>query len=77
MNEYETRLFILSRLKNAEAPADLFADEAIELIAGYTRGNRRGIMNTATVALEEAYYHNEKNVTAETIYNSEWFNESE
>jgi general secretion pathway protein A len=77
MNEYETRQFILSRLKNAEAPADLFADEAIELIAGYTRGNRRGIMNTATVALEEAYYHNEKNVTAETIYNSDWFNESE
>ena len=77
MNEYETRQFIQNRLKNAEAPSDLFDDEAIELIAGYTRGNRRGIMNAATVALEEAYYHNEKNITAENIYNSSWFNESE
>ena len=77
MNEYETRQFILSRLKNAEAPPDLFNDEAIELIAGYTRGNRRAIMNTATVALEEAFYHNEKNITAETIYNSGWFNDTE
>ncbi|ACN16436.1 ExeA4 [Desulforapulum autotrophicum HRM2] len=77
MNEYETRLFILSRLKNAEAPEDLFTEDAIDLIAAYTRGNRRGVMNTATVALEEAYYHNEKNVTAEILYNSDWFNESE
>jgi hypothetical protein len=29
------------------------------------------------MALEEAYYHEEKNITAETLYNSEWFNESE
>lgn len=77
MNEYETRQFIISRLENAEAPVDLFADEAIDLIAGYTRGNRREVMNTGTVALEEAYYHNEKNVTAEILYNSDWFNESE
>ncbi len=45
MNEYETRQFIPSLLKNAEAPPDLFNDEAIELIAGYTRGNRRAIMS--------------------------------
>jgi type II secretory pathway predicted ATPase ExeA len=77
MNENETRMFTLSRLKNAEAPADLFTEDAIELIAAYTRGNRRGVMNTATAALEEAYYHNEKNVTAEILYNSSWFNESE
>ncbi len=77
MNEYETRQFIQSRLKNAQAPEDLFTNEAIDLITGFTRGNRRGVMNTATVALEDAYYHNEKNVTAEVIYNSDWFNESE
>ena len=77
MNEHETRQFILNRLKNAQAPADLFEQEAIELVAGYTRGNRRGVMNTATVALEEAYYHNAKNVTADIFYNSDWFNESE
>ena len=77
MNEHETRQFILNRLKNAQAPADLFEQEAIELVAGYTRGNRRGVMNTATVALEEAYYHNAKSVTADIFYNSDWFNESE
>jgi type II secretory pathway predicted ATPase ExeA len=56
MNELETRLFIESRLENAEAPPDLFAQDAIDIIAAYTRGNRRGIMNTTTMAIEEAYY---------------------
>jgi len=77
MNEFETRLFLESRLENAEAPADLFSDNAIEIIAAFTRGNRRSVMNTATMALEEAYYHEMKTITAETLYNSDWFNESE
>jgi type II secretory pathway predicted ATPase ExeA len=77
MNELETRLFIEHRLKNADAPPDLFDKDAIEIIAAFTRGNRRTLMNTATMALEEAYYHEEKTITAETLYNSEWFNESE
>lgn len=77
MNEYETHHFIESRLKNAQAPSDLFTKEAIDLISSSTRGNRRSVMNMATICLEDAYYHNEKNVTAELIYNSEWFNESE
>jgi general secretion pathway protein A len=77
MNEFETRLFIESRLENAEAPPDLFSDNALEIIAAFTRGNRRSVMNTATMALEEAYYHETKTITAETLYNSDWFNESE
>ncbi len=77
MNEFETRLFIESRLENAEAPPDLFSDNALEIIAAFTRGNRRNVMNTATMALEEAYYHETKTITAETLYNSDWFNESE
>ncbi len=77
MNEFETRLFIESRLKNAEAPPDLFSDNSLEIIAAFTRGNRRSVMNTATMALEEAYYHETKTITAETLYNSDWFNESE
>ena len=77
MNEYETRLFIEYRLKNADAPPDLFHKDAIEIIAAFTRGNRRMVMNTATMALEEAYYHEEKTVTAGTLYNSDWFNKSE
>jgi len=73
----KTHHFIESRLKNARAPSDLFTKEVIDLIYSSTRGNRRGVMNMAMICLEEAYYHNEKNVTAELIYNSEWFNESE
>ena len=77
MNEKETRLFVETRLKNGEAAPDLFAEEAIQILAAYTRGNRRNIMNIATMALEEAYYRQEKIITAETLYDSEWFNESE
>jgi type II secretory pathway predicted ATPase ExeA len=77
MNEYETRLFIEHRLKNAGAPADLFHENAIGIIAAFTRGNRRDVMNIATMALEEAYYHEEKTVSANTFYNADWFNESE
>lgn len=77
MNENETRFFIESRLKNAEAPAHLFEQDAIDIIAAFTRGNRRAVMNTATMALEEAYYREEKTITAEIFYNSDWFNESE
>jgi type II secretory pathway predicted ATPase ExeA len=77
LNEYESRLFIEHRLKNAAAPANLFEKDAIEIIAASTRGNRRALMNTATMALEEGYYHEQKTITAEILYNSEWFNESE
>lgn len=77
MNEQETRLFVETRLKNGGAASDLFAEEAIQILAAYTRGNRRNIMNIATMALEEAYYRQEKIITAETLYDSEWFNESE
>ena len=76
MNEQETRLFIESRLSNGEAPGDLFAEEAIDILAAYTGGNRRNIMNVATMALEEAYYRQEKTITAETLYDAEWFSES-
>jgi len=77
MNEEETRLFIENRLKNGEAPPDLFADEAIEILAAHASGNRRNVMNIATMALEEAYHRQEKTITAETIYDADWFNESE
>jgi len=77
MNEHETRLFIENRLKNGGAPPDLFEDDVIDIIAAHAMGNRRSVMNTATMALEEAYYMEEKTVTSERIYNSDWFNESE
>ena len=77
MNEEETRLFIENRLKNGEAPQDLFTDEAVAILAAHTRGNRRNLMNSATMALEEAYFRQEKTITAETLYDADWFNESE
>lgn len=77
MNDEETKRFIENRLKNGEAPPDIFADEALEILAAHTRGNRRTVMNVATMALEEAYYRQEKTITAETLYDSDWFNESE
>jgi hypothetical protein len=39
MNEQETKLFIENRLKNGEALADLFAEEAVAITAAYIRGN--------------------------------------
>lgn len=77
LNDSEAKFFIKSRLTNADAPSDLFDDDAIEIIAAHTRGNRRLIMNASTLALEEAYFREEKTITAESIYSSEWFNESE
>lgn len=77
LNENDAKLFIQSRLNNAKAPSDLFDNEAIAIICANTRGNRRAIMNTATLALEEAYGRQEKTITAESLYSSEWFNESE
>lgn len=77
LNEDEAILFIRNRLANAGAPSDLFDNDALEIIAAHTRGNRRMIMNIATLSIEDAYYRQEKNITAESIYSSEWFNESE
>lgn len=77
LNEHESRLFIEHRLKNAAAPAHFFESDAIEIIAAATRGNRRSLMNIATMAIEKAYFHEQKTITAETLYNAEWFNESE
>jgi hypothetical protein len=34
-------------------------------------------MNIVTMALEEVYYRQEKTITAETLYDAEWSNESE
>ena len=77
LTEEDAISFIRNRLENAGASFDLFDQEALAIIAAYTRGNRRMIMNTATLVFEEAYYRQEKTITAESIYSSEWFNESE
>jgi type II secretory pathway predicted ATPase ExeA len=77
LTDAESIQFIRNRLANAGAPAGLFDDDALAIIAAHTRGNRRMIMNTATLVIEDAYYRQEKTITAESIYSSDWFNESE
>jgi type II secretory pathway predicted ATPase ExeA len=45
---------------------DLFEHDAVALITAHCRGNRRQIMNTATLLLDEAYYRQENTVNAQT-----------
>ncbi len=71
MNEFQARLFIDNHLENAKPPHDLFSNNALEIMAAFTRGNRRSVMNTATMALEKAYYHEMKAITTVTLYNSD------
>jgi type II secretory pathway predicted ATPase ExeA len=77
LTEQESLLFVETRLKNAAAPSDLFEIDALSIISAHARGNRRLLMNFATLAIEDAYYRQDKTITAESIYASEWFNESE
>ena len=64
-------MFIEHRLKKAAAPTNLFENDAIDIIAASTRGNQRPLVNIATMALEEAYDHDQKTITAETLHSSE------
>jgi general secretion pathway protein A len=63
----EAKEFIRFRLKIAEASPDLFHEEALECIAADTAGNRRNIMNLATLCLEEAARRQEKVITADVV----------
>jgi len=71
LTEDETRQFFALRLQQAKAPADLFEDHALEMIAAHCRGNRREMMNMATVLLCEAFERKEKNVSSHTIIDCE------
>jgi type II secretory pathway predicted ATPase ExeA len=63
----EAKDFIRFRLKIAEAAPDLFHEEALDCIAADTAGNRRNIMNLATLCLEEAARRQEKVITADIV----------
>ena len=65
LSEKETEQFIAFRLDCAQAPKDLFEPDALTLIAAHCHGNRREIMNLGTLLLSEAFYRNEKIVSAE------------
>lgn len=63
----ETKGLLGTRLEIAKAPKDLFADDAMELLAAQCRGNRRELMNLATKLCIEAHQRGEKTVSAELV----------
>jgi len=65
--EIDSESFIRFRLQQAGAPSDLIMPDAAALIVSYCRGNRRQIMNVATLLLQEAFFRNEKTVTSQLV----------
>jgi type II secretory pathway predicted ATPase ExeA len=67
----ESEKFIAYKLEQAKAPKELIEKDAVALIAAHCRGNRRLIMNTATLLLDEAYFRQENTVNAQTMLECE------
>jgi type II secretory pathway predicted ATPase ExeA len=68
LDDKESLEFIQFRLSNAEVEESLFDHDALEIMASHCRGNRRQIMNMGTMLLTEAFYRQEKTISAELIY---------
>lgn len=71
LDEKDSAAFVAHRLTQARAPEHLFDAAAIDMIAAHCRGNRRKIINCATLLLEEAYFRQENTVTAQTMLECE------
>ena len=67
LTDDESGAFMAHRIRWAKAPETLFDAEAVDMIAASCGGNRRQIMNTATLLLEEAFARQEKVVGAQTV----------
>ena len=67
LNDQDSRQFIIHRIQQAKAPKHLFENDAVAMIAAHCRGNRRLIINTATLLLDEAFYRQENTVNAQTM----------
>lgn len=74
LGEQETDQFIAFRLENAKAPKDLFEADAMTLIASHCRGNRRNIMNIATLLIDEAFYRKEKTIGSQLLTSADFLN---
>ena len=68
LNDKDSLEFIKFRLSNAKAPETLFDPDALSIMSSHCRGNRRQIMNMGTLLLAEAFYRQEKTISAELIY---------
>ncbi|MFA5905552.1 MAG: AAA family ATPase [Desulfobacula sp.] len=77
LTDKESMEFIRFRLTHAGAGDTLFDPDALSLISSHCRGNRRRIMNTATLLLTEAFNRQEKTIGAELIYNCDQIDISE
>ncbi|WP_299979817.1 AAA family ATPase [Desulfobacula sp.] len=77
LNDTDSLEFIKFRLSNAKAPETLFDPDALSIMSSHCRGNRRQIMNMGTLLLAEAFYRQEKTISAELIYNCDQIEISE
>ncbi len=77
LNDNESLEFIKFRLSNGGAPETLFDPDALSIMSSHCRGNRRQIMNMGTLLLAEAFYRQEKTISAELIYNCDQIEISE
>ena len=74
LREQEAEDFIVYRLENAKAPKDLFEPDTLPLVASHCRGNKRKIMNMATLLIDEAFYRKEKTIGSQLLSNSDLLN---
>ena len=67
LDEDQSKLFIQHRMEQAKAPKELIEQDALDMIAAHCRGNRRRIVNTVTLLLDEAFFRQEKTVSVQTM----------
>ena len=64
------------RAEAAKAPEDLFDTESVALFSSHCRGNRRQLMNIATLLLDEAFYRQEKTIGSHLILENDLIEQS-
>ena len=67
LDEPDSGDFIRFRLEKAKALMDIIMPDAMAMIVSCCHGNRRQIMNVATLLLEEAFYRKEKTVNSQLV----------
>jgi general secretion pathway protein A len=77
LNDKDSLEFIKFRIANAKASENLFDPDALSIMSSHCRGNRRQIMNMGTLLLAEAFYRQEKTISAELIYSCDQIEISE
>lgn len=70
LSEEDCHRFLEHRLQSAEAAAELFDRQAATLIAAAAGGNRRQLMNLATLLLQDAFARGERTVSAQLVLGS-------